>query len=87
MSWPLCPIRGCDARCSVLDSRARDDYVRRRYVCASGHRFTTSEVVVPSKSGQHLKTHYAAKRLVGSVKRIDKIRSIIADLNDLLKET
>lgn len=43
-----CPM--CKAYSDVLDSRMKADNTRRRrYVCGNMHRFTTLELVVPSK--------------------------------------
>lgn len=40
-----CPF--CKAWATVLETRTRSDGVmRRRYVCANIHRFTTHEIVV-----------------------------------------
>lgn len=43
-----CPV--CKAFSDVLETRKRmDNTTRRRYVCGNMHRFTTLELVVPSK--------------------------------------
>jgi transcriptional regulator NrdR family protein len=43
-----CPV--CGTYTEVIDSRLRGDNIRRRrYVCANEHRFTTNEIVIPSK--------------------------------------
>ena len=43
-----CPV--CKAYSDVLETRTRkDSTTRRRYVCGNMHRFTTVEVVIPSK--------------------------------------
>lgn len=43
-----CPV--CKAYADVIDSRMRADNTRRRrYMCGNMHRFTTLEIVIPSK--------------------------------------
>lgn len=44
----LCPA--CNAWTEVLETRTKDNIVRRRYRCANEHRFSTKEVIVPSKA-------------------------------------
>ena len=43
----------CTAWATVKDSRQTLKGTYRRYECANLHRFTTSEIHVPSKKGQH----------------------------------
>lgn len=39
----------CGKPSEVLETRIRSEYVYRRYECFNNHRFTTREVVVPSR--------------------------------------
>ena len=44
----LCPE--CNAWTEVLETRTKNNVVRRRYRCANEHRFSTQENIVPSKA-------------------------------------
>jgi transcriptional regulator NrdR family protein len=41
MANKLCPL--CKKGTKCLDSRPHEDYVRRRYECTGGHRYSTIE--------------------------------------------
>lgn len=44
MANKACPL--CRKKTKCLDSRPCEDFVRRRYECVGGHRYTTVEVLV-----------------------------------------
>lgn len=44
MSMNCCAL--CNAGSKVVDTRNIKSYVRRRYECTNGHRFTTVEVFI-----------------------------------------
>jgi len=41
----ICPT--CDTYTEVLETRVNPKGVRRRYMCANQHRFTTQETLIP----------------------------------------
>ena len=46
----ICPT--CDTYTEVLETRVNPKGVRRRYMCANMHRFTTQEALVPQVKTQ-----------------------------------
>jgi transcriptional regulator NrdR family protein len=46
----ICPT--CDTYTEVLETRVNPKGVRRRYMCANLHRFTTQEALVPQVKTQ-----------------------------------
>lgn len=38
-----CPTSECGKKARVLETRAKEAYIYRRYACAGGHRFSTVE--------------------------------------------
>jgi hypothetical protein len=64
-----CPT--CHKKTRVIDSRSRGNEIRRRRVCADGHRCTTVEKVTSCPSGQ---TAYRTKdRAIYSLRAQGKI--------------
>ena len=67
-----CPEADCAKRATVMQTRTRDAYVYRRYVCAGGHRFST----VQTGDGELCCDPGMAKR----IRKSDIIRTIKASL-------
>ena len=71
-----------EAKC--MDSRRRDGYRRRRYLCRCGHRFSSAEIILPDDllNTAGLDTKKLGFYLTGKDKILTKLKELI-----LLMET
>lgn len=76
MSCKNCPI--CGLQGSAYDSRQMKEYVRRRYRCTCGRRWTTAEFLVADETNNNEKVQQFLKR-----KGFEAAREALAPLKAL----
>jgi hypothetical protein len=64
-----------------MDSRASDDYVRRRYKCECGARWTTAEVFVHDEAKQQ---HFAVQKALAQQTK-DKALAICDRITEAIR--
>lgn len=77
MSLKVCPI--CQAKARMTDSRPFTDWVRRRYLCANGHKYSTVETVVPKELAHQGRTTFK-DRLLHKFRDEDPLRKRLLQL-------
>jgi transcriptional regulator NrdR family protein len=75
----LCPE--CGQRGDCFNSRWEASFVRRRYQCDNGHRWSTAEIVVPNGAPTHVTQWLKDTRADLWKKRIaTRLRELLAEV-------